>query len=385
MDKKMLTIIVAVIAIIGIGIAAYVVLNPGEDQKEKQKEEDAKKGGLYVLKADVLNVDMGGMSSTPKMVDTIAYMYEEVYGKLANGANKLTVEDMKKDTVFMETYCTFDNLATVNSDGSITYKTVLDSTSTLQSVTIPGPADRLIATGTAYPTILYYMLCYKYNVEPWSAAADRNQDLINEFRSINIGSLFLDSIETSTPELIKYYGSDYLSHCGSLKNYDTEMMGNDVKNNSSGHVLVLMGSGTIDKDNNARTNTIVTANGGYVLLNSATSIPSTFAGIAMISTVFGYGEYVDGLIEKLELQLYKIYWSAKQSETTHKAYFESSSGKASKNTGSGAELCKFFGWDISLFDGKEHDTENLLSEKPDVMIYYTNDTRTLDEKMRVTS
>ena len=379
--NAIIAIVAAAILIVAAAAAAIVLTNNNGGGKES-------KGGLYALDATILDVDMGGMSSTPKMVETIEYMYKSVYGSLAKGADKLTIEDAKKDTKFWDTYCKYTSSASVGSDGKITYKTVLDEKTTVyHDVVLDGPADKLISTGTAYPTILYYVLCYKYNVEPFSAAADKNTQLINEFRSINFAGLQMSSIQTSTPDLVKYYGSDYRSSCGSLKTYEQETLAKDVKDAYDGgnHRVILMGSGTISKDYNATVNKLVTENGGTISLNTSSTIPTTFAGIEHVAILFGYGEYVDKVIQDLELRLYKVYWSAQKSTDAHKAYFEGSSGKSTSATGSGCNLCKFFGWDVSLFTGAEFDTETLLSEKPDVMIYYTNDTRTLDEKMRITS
>ena len=378
MNMKIVAIAAVAVVVIAAAAGAIVLTN---------NDDDNEKGGLYSLDATVLNVDMGGMSSTPKMVETVKYMYSEVYGDLYDGANSLTINDAKNDAEFWNKYCSYTPLVTVNGDGSMTYKTVTNSnTKILHDLTIPNTANKLIATGTAYPTNIYYALCEKYNEEPYSKEALANSDLVSEFQSINYGGLVLNSIKNSSEELAKYYGSDYVESCSSLKSYDLENVGNDVKNAvGTGNTVILMGSGTIAKDMNAEIYNKVTVNKGYMALNTATSIPSTLAGIELVCTLFGYGEEASKIIEKMEIELYQIYWSIQHKSEDHKAYFEGSNGKASKSSGSGAELCEFLGFDISLFTGSEVDTETLLSEKPDVLIYYTNDDRSDDEKMRVSS
>jgi ABC-type Fe3+-hydroxamate transport system substrate-binding protein len=326
---------------------------------------------------------MGGMSSTPKMAETIEYMYEEVYGKLAKGADDLTLAQAQADTDFWNSYGKYTATASVAGDGKITYSTLVDDKNK-QNIVLDKPADVLISTGTAYHTIIYYALCQKYSVEPYSDAAFNKTELVNDFRSIAKGSLLKDSIQTSTPDLVKYYADDYISDAGSLKTYDLEQMGKDVKKfTDQGKSVILMGSGTIAKDKNKSVYDTVTASGGEIALNSATSIPTTYAGIDLVGKIFGLQDYTDKVIQDLQLRLYKVWWSVQEKKETHKAYFEGSSGTASKSTGSGAELCKFLGFDVTLFDGKEHDTENLLAEKPDVLIFYTNDTRDEDVKMRI--
>lgn len=377
MNTKLIAI-AAVIAVVIAGTATYVVLSDDDDED--------KKGGLYDLDATILNVDMGGMSSTPNVIDTLQYMYSEVYGDLYEGADALTLADAKADTDFWSKYCDYTSIVTVNSDNSITYKTILDSASTQHDITISSPATKLIATGTAYPTNIYHALCVKYGVEPFSDEAFANNDLVSEFQFINYGGLVLSSIKTSSEELAKYYSSDYVESCTSIKNYDTEKLATDVKNaGSDGSIVMVMGSGSINKANNASVAEIVENQGGYIAYNNATSIKSTMAGIELTCTIFGYSDEAKTIIEDMQLDIYKIYWSVQKQNESHKAYFEGSSGSASKNTGSGAELCTFLGFDISLFTGSQVDTETLLSEKPDVLIYYTNDDRSMDEKMRVTS
>ena len=375
MNMKILAIAAAVVVVAaGAGVGIYV-LNK-DDDKEKT-------GGLYDLHATILDVDMGGMSSTPKMAETIEYMYKEVYGDLADGADALTLAQAKEDASFWDNYGKYKATASVAGDGKITYNTLVDDKNK-SDIVLDGPADVLISTGTAYHTIIYYALCEKYDVEPYSDAAFNKTELVNDFRAIAKGSLLLSSIETSTPGLVKYYPEDYISAAGSLKTYDLEKIGADVKKfTDEGKSVILMGSGTISKDKNKSVYETVKANGGEIALNSATSIPTTYAGIDLVGKIFGLQDYTDKVIEDLQLRLYKVWWSVQQKAEPHKAYFEGSSGVASKSTGSGAELCKFLGFDTTLFDGKEHDTDSLLAEKPDVIIFYTNDDRDMDVKMRI--
>ncbi len=136
MSRKLIAILAVIIVVVAAVAAVY--LN-GDDKNEE------KKGGLYALNATVIGLDMGGMSGTPKMIDTLEQMYHAVYGDFAPGAEKLTLDDAKADTKFWSTYCTFDHLASVNSDGTITYHTVVDETSKLSEKTLPaGGATKLI-------------------------------------------------------------------------------------------------------------------------------------------------------------------------------------------------------------------------------------------------
>jgi ABC-type Fe3+-hydroxamate transport system substrate-binding protein len=275
----------------------------------------------------------------------------------------------------------------VNIDGSITYSTVTDEGKT--NVTIDGPADSMVFSYTAYALTYYYLLCVKYNVEPFSEAAKKNTQLVSECNSCIVAGLNKDALMDSTPELIDYFPSNYVELGGSLKNFDKEKLGAAIKSASdAGKDVVLVGSGSLNASDYPAYAEIIDAQGGYGLVfSSADDTITTFAAIDQTAKIFGLEEYAEKVIEDMQLRIYKVYYSAmeKNKEKSHKAYFEGSTGKSTKASGSGAKLSAFMGWDISLFTGAEYDTETLLLEKPDVLMFYTNDDRSLDEKMRATS
>ena len=78
MDKRIIAIL-AVVIVVAAGAAAAFVLTNNNNKTEEKK-------GLYLLDAAVLDVDMGAMSGTPKVIDTIEYMYSSVYGDLTDTA-----------------------------------------------------------------------------------------------------------------------------------------------------------------------------------------------------------------------------------------------------------------------------------------------------------
>ena len=387
MDKRIIAIL-AVVIVVAAGAAAAFVLTNNNNKTEEKK-------GLYLLDAAVLDIDMGAMSGTPKVIDTIEYMYSSVYGELTDTAKGKTITDAQADTTFWNEYCKYTKLATVDGDGKIHYKTATNTkgTDSVEKV-MDGPATKLIATGSAYAFSQYYFLCAKYDVKPFSDAAKNNTALVNEFQSLNYAGLTKADIATSSADLAALYGADYIDRCSSLKTYDLEKLGTDVKNargtSAPYNEVILMGSATIAKASNPEIVTTVETNNGHVMLMNAKDIPATFAMVDQIGTILGASEaQIDEVIQDLQLRLYKVYVSLTEKNagltTPHKAYFEGSGGKASSATGSGKSLCDFFGWDTTLFDGAEHDTESLLTAKPDVLMFYTNDDRAKDVKMRVTS
>ena len=383
MNAKMIAVIaVAVLAVAGIGTAIVLTQQPAE------------KKGLYKLDATVIDdIDMGGMSGTPKMVETLEHMYESVYGELTDTAKAKTLDDAKADKTFWDTYAKFTSIASRDGD-NVTYKTVVDDKTTkFVEKNFTGKATKIIGTGSAYPYAAYIMLCQKYSVKPWSSEAKAKTELTNEFQSLIYGGLVKSSVADSSKDLEAMLPSTYVEACKSIGSYETEKMAADVKAavNGGAETVFLMGSGTLAKTSNATFVTTVENEGGHILLNNAKGIPDTLAMIEQIGIILGFdSSVVDGVIQDFQLRMYKIYVSAQDKnaanpDKTYKAYFEGSSGKASSASSNGAALSKFFGWDTTLFDGAEHDLENLLTEKPNILMFYSNDDRTMDEKMRATS
>ncbi len=396
MNSKILAI-VAVVVIVAAGAGAAVVLmnNNGGNNNNSGGDAAPQKTGLYLLDAKVLDIDMGAMSGTPKVIDTVEYMYKSVYGDLTDTAKAKTITDAQADTTFWNTYCKYTKLATVDGEGKIHYKTATNTagTDSVEKV-MDGPATRLIATGSAYAFSQYYFLCAKYSVTPFSDEAKNNSALTAEFQSLNYAGLTKADIATSSPELAALYGADYKDRCSSIKTYDIEQMGTDILNargaSAPYNEVILMGSASIAKASNPTFVTTAESNGGHIMLMNAKDIPATFAMVDQIGVILGASEaQIDSVIQDLQLRLYKVYVSLGEKNaalsTPHKAYFEGSGGKASSSTSSGKSLCAFFGWDTTLFDGAEHDTEGLLVAAPDILMFYTNDDRSMDVKMRVTS
>lgn len=354
-----------------------------------EAEKNYSKGGLYRLKAVIAPTDMASVSGSVQLIDVIEDWYAKVYGDLYEGADKLTLADAKKDTAFWNKYCDYERMAWTNSDGTISYKTeYITGSKELNTYTIPAKgADVGILIGGSYASIAYYMDCFEHNVKPYSAEANKITEITTKLQRLLYSGLVMSSVTNSYPELAKMYPENYLERCTSLAKYDKEALAEDLKNAAAipDSVVILMASNGMSAD---LTFTVETASlyGAYCYFNNAHTIPESLQVIDTEGRIFGYGTTVDKVIEDMQLRMYKVWWSVqKLGNPVHKAYFESNKGKALSATSTGTYICEFFGWDISLMDGKEHSTEDLLEQKPDVLIFYTNDSRTQDEEMRATA
>lgn len=371
-NTKQIAVIAVVIVIIV--AAAAVALMP--------RDGGEKKGGLYTLDADVVEVTMGGITASPKIVDSIESLYSDIYGDLVD--DTLTIEDAMADTAFWDKYCTYEPMITDNGDGTFT----VVSTDGKNPVEIElGVMDKMISTSTIYLTTIYYLVCMKYGETPYSEEALANEALVAEYQRVVAGGTTLDYIRTNT-ELRDYFDADKYIDGGAntLSNYETETLAQNIKDaGSDGSNVVLIASGGMRASsvNLPLVDETVRAAGGQAgIFLSVTDIPEAFASIELLGYLFGYGDYVEPMIQDLQERLYKIYYSLQNTEETHKIYWETYDGTSVRLSGMSGEIVDFFGWDDSLVTGGEVDTETILMEKPDILIFYTNDQRSDDEKMR---
>ena len=373
MNTKQIATIAAVIVII-VAAAAVAVLS--------QSNGGEKKGGLYTIYADFFEVTLGGITASPKIVDSIESLYSDIYGELTD--DTLTIEDAMADTAFWEKYCTYEPMITDNGDG--TYTVV--STDGKNPVEIElGVMDKMISTSTIYLTTIYYLVCMKYSETPYSDEVLANEELVAEYQRVVAGGTTLDYIGTNT-ELRDYFDADRYIDGGAntLSNYETETLAQNIKDASAdGSKTVLIASGGMrasSVDLPFIDRTVRAAGGQAGIFLSVTDIPQAFASIELLGYLFGYGEYVEPMIQDLQERLYKVYYSLQNTDETHKIYWETYDGTSVRLSGMSGEIVDFFGWDDSLVTGGEVDTERILMEKPDILIFYTNDQRSDDEKMR---
>ncbi|MDR0523901.1 MAG: hypothetical protein LBG62_05720 [Candidatus Methanoplasma sp.] len=365
--KTIAAVAVAIVFIAAIGVA--VANNPSREK------------GLYALDAQVLIVDMGGITATPKMVDSIESLYSQVYGDLE--AEGYTIEDAKADSEFWSEYCDYASIVEARGNG---YAVDIVLKSGPRKVAIPSAADAMLSMGTMYLTTMYYFVCMKHGAEPYSDEAMGDEALRSEYASLVAGGTRREYIESNT-ELGGYIGSGYLdSGKSSIAEYEREMLAEHVaKLSAEGRKTLLLATGKSvdDAAYKAIRDEVVGQGGMEALFVTASDIKGAFAGIECLGYIFGYGEYVDELIEGLQVRLYEVYRALHGQEEEHKVYWEASSGKSVSASGMSSSVMGFMGWDTSLMTGTEYDTEALLEAEPDIIVFYSNDKRDMDAKMRV--
>jgi len=372
-------IIVAAIATVLIICAVGTAIVLSSDNSEK---------GLYQLDAKVSIVNMGQCSATPGVIMAIDQMYTDYYGEPVN--DNLTIDDAKADSAFWNEYCVWSPMITEKSDGTfnVTINTAVNGN---EVVNIP-VCDTAVIMGTMYSETLYFLICAANNVEPYSAESFANENVKNYLNSTITGGMQYSYYEQYDVEyMLKCVNSSGYFDLGtnSTSTVDSEKLTQALQSaNSRGNDgTVYFGSGRVINTSdiyNSSTGPCIKT-GSYYAFFSPSTFSDIYSSIECMGLIMGFSHYViNEVIENIQLNLYKVYCSVQEltaGKTPEKAYWETYAGKA-VNTTMAKNILDFLGFDSSLLDGAEHDTESLLKDNPSYLIFFTNDTRSMDEKMR---
>lgn len=381
LDKKMqIGAIVAVVIIVVAAVAVVALNNNNETEVEKK--------GLYRLDATVVDVSMGQCSATPGVIITLENIYKAYYGDYVKTG--FTIDDVKKDTAFWNEYCEWSPIATDNGDGTYTVQSTTKAKGT-ESVVIP-VADAAVSMGTMYSETIYTLLCYQYGMQPYSEASLKNENIGKAMSEMVVGGMDYNYyIENEGIFMTTYVDKTTYLDLGvnSVQKVDAEKLTNVMKSaKGDGKNVIYFGSGTrMSEDKYYVANTEPCKNTGtYYAFFGPSAIKDVYASVDAIGKIMGFDQSViDKSIQDFQIRLYTVYNSVQEKTSgvteKEKAYWEAGNGKAVKSS-MGSTILKFLGFDASLMDGAEHDLESLLFDKPSLLVFYTNDGRSLDERMR---
>lgn len=380
MDKKMKIGAVVVVLILVVAAAAVVISNGGSEKEEKK--------GLYMLDATVVDVSMGQCSATPGVIITLENVYKAYYGDYTKTG--FTIDDVKKDTEFWKAYCEWTPIATDNGDGTFTVQSTT-KVNGKESVVIP-KADACVSMGTMYSETIYTLLCYQNGMVPYSEASLKSDAIGKEMTRMVVGGMDYNYyIEQEGVFMTSYVSKDTYLDLGvnSVQKVDAEKLTSVMKSaKGTDKTVVYFGSGTRmseQKYYDANTQPCINT-GTYYAFFGPSAIKDVYPSIDAIGKVMGFSQdVIDKAIQDFQIRLYTVYHSVQektQGQTEKaKAFWEAGTGKAVKST-MGTVIVEFLGFDASLLDGAEHDLESLLNDKPSLLMFYTNDTRSDDERMR---
>ncbi len=377
-NNKLIAIVAAVVLVIA---AVGVVLYMNSEEPEKK--------GLYKLNPVVSDVDMGKCSATPAVIITFETMYEDYYGDLVK--SDLTLADAKADTAFWNEYCNWSSLIDKQSNGTLNV-TISTGAKGTEVVNVP-VCDGVVVMGTMYSETLYYLACAENNVTPYTEESYNNAAMKEYMNSTIAGGMQYSYYSQNDSEyMLRLVDQSTYYDLGtnSVQSVDSEKLASALMSSkNAGHQnTIYLGSGTrISTSEHYNTNTgPCNATGSYYAFFGPSNIKDVFSCVDCIGQIMGFSdETINKVIEDIQLRLYKVYYSVQEKtegKEPVKAYWESGSGKA-VNSAMAKVILNFLGFDASMLDGAEHSLESLLVESPKYLIFYTNDGRSEDDRMRV--
>lgn len=380
MDTKTKTITIIIVAALFVAGAAALLVRDSDGN-------DPDKEGLYRLDPTISNVNMGQCSATPGVIVTIEQMYKDYYGDIVD--DNLTIEQAKADTEFWNKYCVWDPMATLKEDGTFDVK-ISTGAKGSEVVNIP-VCDTVVSLGTMYTETLYFIACAKNDVVPYSSESMENAGVCEYLsKTIKGGMLYSYYSNDEAPFMLKCVPESGYFDLGvnSVQKVEKEKLTSGLLDaKSKGGNVVYFASGTRMSTTEFYDNNVEPCNttGTNYAFFAPGSVNEVFASIECIGNIMGFeSDVIKKVIQDIQLRLYKVYHSVQSKVTDSKpvVFWEAGSGKSVKSA-MAVIIVEFLGFDSKLLDGAEHDLEKLLMEKPDYIVFYTNDTRSEGTKMRI--
>lgn len=373
MNSKAIAAILVVVIVAGV---AYIGLSGNSG--------DENRGGFYQWGPTVVEVNGDYSNCTPSFMTIAETVYGSVYGEVPSYEG-IGLSDIPSEYLYQ-----YDDYTTQNADGTITIKT-FDDTSVGTSAaytdkTVPFTPNTVIAYTDAYVDTIYCILCDYYGEEAHSGDTDRAEAALWELVPA-MTSTVRDGVESKygldVPDSVTVLGTsqeDLVQYCANLPD--------------DASVVVLMSEYSIRSTNSSSwwdTNNTIESNNPnvcfvYILSNSVGMVLST---TEMIGEIIGY----DNTESMMTSILAEIYVMQKEIDSrypdgdTPTFYVEQANGNAvGSNTLMGgifADILKL----RNIFDGSLMGSaisdEDIVAATPDVIGFYTSDSRSMDEKMRV--
>ncbi len=365
----------AILIVAGIGV--YAATSVGDDTQ---------KGGFYSWDPTVLEVNGAYSNSTPSLLTLLDDLYEGIYGKLPS------TDNIDINSIPSEDLWPYEKYVTMNDDGTLSVRTY-NSSSTGKTApnavtSIEGTAEKVVCYTAAYVDTIYNILCSYYEEDRGNSpkADARLWEIV-----VGVSSDCKSALESDFN--IKVPGSVLIFDLGEkLVTYSEQLAGECAEDEN---IVIFMTEYNIRSTNAKITGDTVNAiekntNGKvkFVFLLS-NSLSMVLSNTEMIGSILGI-EYTEEFISDALIDIYAIKSEIKNMALQEKytVYVETASGKAA---GSGNLitnlLTEILGLDniadnLTLMESKLSD-EQIINSQPDVIIFYSNDSRTMDEKMRV--
>ncbi len=366
---------VAILIVAGIGVYAAT-----------SGDNDTQKGGFYSWDPTVLEVNGAYSNSTPSLLTMLDDLYEGIYGKLPS------TDNININSIPSEDLWPYEKYVTINDDESLSVRTY-NSSSTGKTVpnavtSIEGTAEKVVCYTAAYVDTIYNILCSyceedrgnspKADARLWEivvgVSSDCKSALESDFNIKVPGSVLIFDLG----EKLVTYSEQLAGECAEDENIVIFMTEYNIRSTNAKITEDTVKS--IENNTNGKVKVV------FLLSNSLSMVLSN---TEMIGSVLGI-EHTEEFISDALVDIYAIKSEIKNMalQEKHTVYVETASGKAA---GSGNLitnlLTEILGLDniadkLTLMESKLSD-EQIINSQPDVIIFYSNDSRTMDEKMRV--
>ncbi|WP_400153739.1 hypothetical protein [Candidatus Methanomassiliicoccus intestinalis] len=366
---------VAILVVAGIGI--YVTTS-GDD--------DTQKGGFYSWDPTVLEVNGAYSNSTPSLLTMLDDLYEGIYGDLPS-TDGIDINSIPSEDLWL-----YEKYVTVNDDGTLSVRTY-NSSSTGKTApnavtSIESTAEKVVCYTAAYVDTIYNILLSYYEEDMGNSpkADARLWEIVVGVSSDCKSALESDfNIKVPSSVLIFDLGEKLVTYSEQLANECAEDE-NIVIFMTEYNIRSTNAKITEETVNSIENNTNGKVKFVFLLSNSLSMVLSN---TEMIGSILGI-DYTEEFISDALVDIYAIKSEIKNMALQEKytVYVETASGKAA---GSGNLitnlLTEILDMDniadsLTLMESKLSD-EQIINSQPDVIIFYSNDSRTMDEKMRV--
>ena len=379
MNTKIIAIAaVAVILVAGAGVGIVYMMEKNNYQY------DVSKGWKSWDPVITENASTSKIGNHPLFADQVEKMYVDIYGK-APDYSKYKASDVPADYLKPESYIVSQ------TDTTITIKsqfraTTTESLSQEVNVTLNKNPKYLMAAGSQV-CLLYALLLEKYDGNKTTAEAKLWETVYAIDASAYPGksSDITASMGLTIPSSVKKLTSTYYLN-KNLTEYTVYVEGATA----TGDVVIMTGvAGDSYADLNASGKFLemlsnATPNKASYLGMFAPSVQSVFGNVMTIGTLFGLQDEAAKYVDECRLKFYTMYKEAEGKNYT--AYMESKAGSAA---GTGTIINSVMTDVLNLKNICDHQqwkavgNEFVIDKRPHVIIFYDNDTRTMDEKMRV--
>ena len=384
MSNKTQLITIAIIAILGIAAvsAAVVVINNGDGKTSGngggESTQNAK--GFYSWSPTMIRVDSNYSACTPAFMSIVETGYKAVYGDIPS------FDGIDRSDIPAKYLYPYTDFTSVNGSGKLVIKT-FDNTSdgkkeAYLDKTLEFTPTKVISYMDANIDTIYRILCDHYGEKPYAdgnTADTKLWELIPAMTS-TVKTNLEKNYSLKVPNTVQIIGTsqeDLTNYCGGI--------------DSSEKVIIFMSEYNIRSTNKSTwwgTNTAITAANSniqfvYTLSNSPSMILST---MEMMGEIIGY-ENTEAMMTKILAEIYVMQKAIDESGKKISFYAETNAKKAvASNTNMGGMFTYILKMDNivtgdNLMNGTLSD-EKIIDAKPNLLVFYKNDSRSDDECMR---